>query len=204
MAIKLLEPSSSRLVLRQWRENDRAPFADLNADQLVMEHFPDVLTREQSDAMLDRCVEQLEGEGYGLWAVELRTSGEFIGFVGLAVPTWESAFTPCTEVGWRLARSAWGHGYATEAANAALAMAFGPIGLEEVVSFTTTRNLRSQHVMQRIRMTCNRNEDFDHPLVADGPLRRHLLFRINREGWEQKRMVGAQSQGLVGDQQQCP
>lgn len=124
----LIEPSTSRLLLRQWRESDRVPFAALNADQLVMEHFPVLLTSDQSDAMVDRCVEQLERDGYGLWAVEVSASGEFIGFVGLAVPTWEAAFTPCTEVGWRLARSAWGHGYAIEAANEALATAFGAVG----------------------------------------------------------------------------
>jgi RimJ/RimL family protein N-acetyltransferase len=184
MATPLIEPSAPRLVLRQWRDGDRAPFAALNADPMVMEHFPAMLTRDQSDAMVDRCVEQIERDGYGLWAVEVRTTGEFIGFVGLAVPSWEAAFTPCTEIGWRLARSAWGHGYATEAANAALATAFGPVGLGEVVSFTTTGNLRSQQVMQRIGMTRDPSTDFDHPRVAAGPLRRHVLYRVSRVDWE--------------------
>ena len=139
--------TSSHLLLRQWRDEDREPFAALNADPLVMEHFPALLTREQSDAFVDRCVVQLQDNSYGWWAIEIRTSGEFIGFVGLAVPTWEAAFTPCTEIGWRLARSAWGFGDATEAANVVLATAFGPIGLEEVVSFTTVRNFRSRRVM---------------------------------------------------------
>jgi Acetyltransferase (GNAT) domain len=98
MATQLIEPSTSRLVLRQWRERDRAPFAALNADPLVMEHFPAPLTRDESDAMVDRCVEQIQCHGYGLWAVEARTSGEFIGFVGLAVPAWEAAFTLCTRL----------------------------------------------------------------------------------------------------------
>lgn len=115
-------------MLRQCRDSDRVPFAALNADPLVMEHFPALLTRDQSDAMMGRCIVQLDRDGYGLWAIEVRISGEFIGFVGLAVPTWEAAFTPCTEIGWRLARSAWGNGYATEAANAALATAFGAVG----------------------------------------------------------------------------
>jgi RimJ/RimL family protein N-acetyltransferase len=186
MATLLIQPSTSRLVLRAWCESDRSPFAALNADPLVMEHFPTLLSRDQSDAIVNRCVEQLHRNGYGLWAVEIRTSGEFIGFVGLAAPGWQAAFTPCTEIGWRLARSAWGHGYATEAANAALATAFGPAGLDEVVSFTTTRNLRSQRVMQRIGMTRDPSGDFNHPLVADGPLRRHVLYRLTGTSWEQQ------------------
>ena len=182
----VLIPTSSHLVLRQWRDEDREPFATLNADPLVMEHFPALLTREQSDAFVDRCVVQLQDNSYGWWAIEVRTSGEFIGFVGLAVPTWEAAFTPCTEIGWRLARSAWGFGYATEAANAVLATAFGPIGLEEIVSFTTVRNFRSRRVMQRIGMARVPSADFDHPRVADGPLRRHVLYRISRSDWERR------------------
>jgi len=184
MATRLIEPSTRRLVLRQWRDTDRRPFAALNADPLVMEHFPALLTRDQSDAMVDRCIERIQGDGYGLWAVEVRASGDFIGFVGLAVPTWEAAFTPCTEIGWRVARTAWGHGYATEAANVALATAFGAAGLDEVVSFTTTGNLRSQQVMHRLGMTHHPSGDFDHPRVADGPLRRHVLYRISRADWE--------------------
>lgn len=184
MATRLIEPSTPRLVLRQWRDADRIPFAALNADPSVMEHFPALLTREQSDALLDRCLAQIQCDGYGLWAVEVRASDEFIGFVGLAMPTWEAAFTPCTEIGWRLATSAWGHGYATEAANVVLAIAFGTLGLGTVFSFTTTGNIRSQHVMQRIGMRHHPSEDFNHPCVAEGPLRRHVLYRISRADWE--------------------
>ena len=184
MATRLIEPLTRRLMLRQCRDEDRTPFALLNADPLVMEHLPALLTRDQSDALVDRWSERIKRDGYGLWAVEIRASNEFIGYVGLASPTWEAAFTPCTEIGWRLARSAWGYGYATEAANAALATAFGAIGLGDVVSFTTKSNLRSQHVMQRIGMTNNPSEDFDHPLVADGRLSRHVLYRISRADWE--------------------
>ena len=183
MATPLSEPLTRRLVLRQWRDEDRIPFAALNADPLVMEHFPALLTRDQSDALMDRCIERIQGDGYGLWAVEVRTGGEFIGFVGLAVPTWEAPFTPCTEIGWRLARSAWGQGYATEAANAVLATAFSACGLDEVVSFTTTGNLRSQRVMERIGMTRDPSGDFDHPLVTHGPLRRHVLYRLHKADW---------------------
>jgi RimJ/RimL family protein N-acetyltransferase len=180
----LIEISTARLVLRQWSDADRAPFAALNADPLVTRHLPALLTRQQSDALVDRFFDQIRRNGYGLWAVEVQASGEFIGFVGLSHPTWQAAFTPCTEIGWRLARSAWGQGYATEAANAALATAFGPLGLAEVVSFTTGHNERSQQVMQRIGMARDPFEDFDHPQVAEGPLRRHVLYRISRATWE--------------------
>lgn len=193
MATRWIEPSTPRLLLRQWRDADRAPFAALNADPLVMEHLLGSLTRDESDAMVDRCVERIRSDGYGLWAVEVRTSGDFIGFVGLAAPTWEAAFTPCTEIGWRLARSAWDCGYATEAANAALATAFGVAGLPEIVSFTTTGNLRSQQVMQRIGMTRDPSEDFDHPRVPAGPLRRHVLYRISRADREDRRQIGRSS-----------
>lgn len=125
-------------------------------------------------------------------------SGQFIGFVALAVPDWEAAFTPCTEIGWRLARGAWGHGYATEAANAALSTAFGVTGLDEVVSFTTTGNLRSQKVMQRIGMTRNASEDFSHPRVADGPLQRHVLYRLHRDDWKGRRPLSPKWAPPVG------
>jgi RimJ/RimL family protein N-acetyltransferase len=207
MATPLIEPSTPRLVLRQWRDADRAPFAALNADPLVMEHFPALLNRHQSDAMVDRFVERIQRDGFGLWAVEVRTTAEFIGFVGLSAPTWEAAFTPCTEIGWRMARSAWGHGYATEAANEALATAFGPAGLHELVSFTTTRNMRSQHVMQRIGMTRDPSEDFDHARVPAGSLRRHVLYRIRRTDWERRvprPPAPAPSLGLADNRQHRP
>jgi ribosomal-protein-alanine N-acetyltransferase len=186
MTTRQIELATSRLALRQWCEGDRAPFAALNADPVVMEYFPATLSRAQSDALAERCVEHLQRDGYGLWALEVRTSHEFIGFVGLAVPGWDATFTPCTEIGWRLARSAWGQGYATEAAREALATAFGPADLDEVVSFAATGNLRSQHVMQRIGMTRDPSEDFDHPLVPDGPLRRHVLYRLKRADWNRR------------------
>lgn len=184
MSLKLSEPSTARLVLRQWREEDRAPFAAMNADPLVMAHFPGMLTQDESDALMDRCAGQLERDGYGLWAVQTRANSDFVGFVGLSAPTWDAAFTPCTEIGWRLARSAWGHGLATEAALSVLATAFGELKLDEVVSFTTTRNLPSRRVMQRIGMTHDPSEDFDHPRVIDGPLRRHVLYRLSKAEWD--------------------
>ncbi|WP_411284265.1 GNAT family N-acetyltransferase [Lapillicoccus sp.] len=177
--IRLIEPVTPRLVLRQWRDTDREQFAALNADPVVMEHFPAPLTRAESDAMVDRLTARIDADGYGLWAVEVRDTHEFIGFVGLARPTFETAFTPCTEIGWRLARAAWGQGFATEAASAALDVAFGPLGLDEVLSWTFMGNLASRAVMERLGMTRDPADDFDHPRLPEGDrLRRHVLHRI--------------------------
>ena len=163
---------TDRLLLRQWREEDKQPFAALNADPDVMEHFPAPLTRGQSDALVERAAVAIASRGWGLWAVE--ADGGFIGFVGLNEPD----FMPGVEVGWRLARHAWGHGYATEAGRAVIRYAFDEIGLAEIVSFTSTTNVRSQRVMQRLGMTHDPAEDFDHPRVEDPRLRRHVLYRL--------------------------
>lgn len=172
---------TERLILREWRDEDLAPFADLNADPLVMEHFPSALSREESDALAARIRANLAARGFGLWAVEVAGGAPFIGFVGLSVPAFEAPFTPCVEIGWRLARSAWGHGYATEAARAALAYGFTIVGLEEIVSFTAEGNLRSRQVMERLGMTRDPAEDFDHPRLAHCPrLVRHVLYRLGR------------------------
>ena len=173
--------TTERLLLRQWRESDREPFAALNADPEVMEHFPATLTRAQSDAFADRIESHLAERGWGLWAVQVVDGPEFIGYVGLAVPGFTAGFTPCVEIGWRLARAAWGQGYATEAARAVLAYAFGPLALAEVVSFTSVTNLRSQAVMRRLGMAHDPVDDFDHPALPEGHrLRRHVLFRLHR------------------------
>jgi RimJ/RimL family protein N-acetyltransferase len=178
--------STERLLLRRWRDSDRGPFAALNADEEVMEHFPSTLTREQSDASVDRIQKELADEPFGLWAVEVRDTGEFIGFVGLDRPRFDAWFTPAVEVGWRLARTAWGHGYATEAATEALRHGFEIVGLDEIVSFTTLSNLRSQRVMQRLGMA--RNGEFDHPNIApDHPMCRHVLYRLTRAEWSKRR-----------------
>ena len=176
---------TERLVLRSWRDSDRAPFAALNADPEVMRHFPAPMSRQESDAFVELMQDRLEREGWGLWALEVRDTGRFIGFTGLSVPRFTASFTPCVEVGWRLTRDAWGHGYATEAARAALAVGFGELGLEEVVSFTAVGNERSRAVMARIGMTHDPTDDFDHPALPEGhPLRRHVLYRIGAaESW---------------------
>jgi RimJ/RimL family protein N-acetyltransferase len=174
-------PSTERLLLRQWRDEDREPFAAMNADPEVMRHFPAPLTRAESDAFVDGVSGQLADHGWGLWALQDATTGTFLGFTGLAVPRFEAAFTPAVEVGWRLRRDAWGHGYASEAARAALAVGFGDLGLDEIVSFTSVGNVRSRAVMARIGMTHDPADDFDHPALAEGhPLRRHVLYRLRR------------------------
>ena len=174
----MTELRTERLLLRPWRDEDREPFAALNADSVVMEHFPSTMTREQSDAFVDFLMDGFAERGWGLWAVE--AEGAFVGFVGLLVPRFEAHFTPAVEIGWRLARHAWGKGYATEAGRAVLDFAFGELGLDEVVSFTATTNLPSQRVMQRLGMTHDPADDFDHPRVPEGPLRRHVLYRLRR------------------------
>jgi len=174
------ELRTERLLLRQWRDEDRAPFAALNADPVVMEHFPSTMTRERSDEYVDRVSTLIAERGWGTWAVEVVATREFIGFVGLNEPRFDAHFMPAVEIGWRLARDAWGHGYATEAARAVLAYAFDELGLDEVVSFTTVENRRSRRVMERIGMTRDAADDFDHPLVADERVRPHVLYRLAR------------------------
>jgi ribosomal-protein-alanine N-acetyltransferase len=172
---------TERLLLRRWRDGDREPFAELNADPEVMEHFQATLTRELSDAFVDRIEAQFDEHGYGLWALELRATGSFIGFTGLAWQTFPAHFTPALEVGWRWRRSAWGHGYASEAARASLDYGFTQAGVEEIVSMTTRRNERSRRVMERIGMTRDPADDFEHPNVPEGsPIRPHVLYRLRR------------------------
>jgi RimJ/RimL family protein N-acetyltransferase len=166
--------------LRQWQERDFEPFAALNADPEVMRFFPARLTREQSDTFAERARRGIVERGWGLWAVEVTEPERFIGYVGLAQPRFEAHFTPAVEVGWRLARNAWGNGYATEAARAALAFGFEELKLDEIVSFTAAINERSRRVMERLGMTHEPSDDFDHPSVSDGPLRRHVLYRLRR------------------------
>jgi len=176
----LSELRTGRLVLRQWRDSDLDPFAALNADPEVMRHFPGTLSREQSDDLARAIVTAIDALGWGLWAVEVQGGPEFIGFVGLAEPGFEAHFTPAVEVGWRLAREHWGHGYATEAAQAAIDFGFDELELPEIVSMTTPQNVRSRRVMERLGMTRDPCDDFDHPRIPDGPLRRHVLYRLKR------------------------
>lgn len=182
---KGVELSSARLRLRPFQPGDRVAFASMNADPQVMEHFPAPLSPEESNALATRIEQIFESYGYGLWALELPGQARFVGFAGLLPVNFESHFTPAVEVGWRLRSEYWGRGYATEAARAALEFAFTELGLIEVVSFTVPANWRSRAVMDRLDMTHDPADDFDHPkLSEEHPLRRHVLYRLPRERWE--------------------
>ena len=175
-----IERETARLALRRWRESDRAPFAALNGDARVMAHFPALLAREESDALMARSMEAIGRRGWGLWAVERRSDGRFLGFAGLTVVREDLPFAPAVEVGWRLAADAWGNGYATEAGREALRVAFDVLGLAEVVSYTAETNARSLAVMRRLGM--REAAGFAHPRIALGHrLRPHRLLRLRRE-----------------------
>ncbi|TXS70108.1 N-acetyltransferase [Streptomyces sp. me109] len=170
---------TDRLLLRRWRDSDLAPWAEMNADPEVREHLGDLLTREQSDASVASFGEEFDRRGYGWWALEVRAMGEFIGFAGLDQVEEDMPFTG-VEIGWRLARRAWGHGYASEAARTVLAHGFGGLALSEDLAVTTAADRRSQAVMRRIGMTRDPAEDFEDPTAPEGPLRPSVLYRIAR------------------------
>ena len=173
---------TDRLVLRGWQSSDRAPFRTMNADPVVMEFFPSVLTADESDRLAAGIQSNLEERGWGLWAVEVTDGPSFIGFVGLSpAGIGGRDLAPMVEVGWRLMSPAWGRGFATEAARAAVAHGFDVLGLDEIVSFTAASNARSRAVMERLGMLHDPGEDFDHPLLPAGhPVRPHVLYRLRR------------------------
>ena len=172
--------TTPRLILRRWQPSDREPFAAINADPRVMEFFPNPLTGEQSAKGIERIEAGFEQNGFGLCAVERKSDGAFLGFIGLSVPNFQAHFTPCVEIGWRLAAHAWGQGFATEGAQAIVAHAFHTLHLEQIVSFTSVQNLRSRRVMEKLGMTRDPADDFDHPNLPDGHLlRRHVLYRLH-------------------------
>ena len=166
---------TERLILRDWREKDLDPFAAMNADPRVMEFFPACLSRAESDELAERISARLSEHGWGLYAVESKATGDFLGFTGLSAPSFISG----VEIGWRLDPAVWGQGLATEAAHAAAQFAFSQLALPELVSFTSAGNLRSRRVMEKLGMTHRPEDDFDHPGIPEGhPLRRHVLYRI--------------------------
>lgn len=173
---------TGRLRLRMWRDEDISPFAALNADQAAMRFLPGVMTAEETRAMVARIRAHFDAHGFGLWAVEASGVAPFVGFVGLQHVAFEAPFTPAVEIGWRLAPSHWGKGYATEAAKAALRYGFEVLNLDQIVSFTVPANMPSRAVMVRIGMRRDPADDFDHPRLAEGhPLRRHVLYRLSRD-----------------------
>ena len=175
---------AGRVLLRPWRGDDLPLFAAMNADSRVLEHFPATLSRVESDALADRARHHLEQHGFGPWALEVPGVADFIGFTGLVVPRFQAHFTPCVEIGWRIACDHWRNGYATEAATAALNFAFDQAWLSEVVSFTIPANHRSLRLMQRLGMQRDPAGNFDHPDLPPGhPMRPHVLYRLARHQW---------------------
>lgn len=181
---------TKRLILRPWQESDLEPFAQLNADPRVREYFPGILSREESDASVKLVSNHIEKYGWGFWAASLIHTGEFIGFIGLEDVYFSAPFnelTPAVEIGWRLAFSHWGKSYATEGARRALQYGFDHLKLDEIVSFTILKNIRSRHVMEKIGMHHDPKDDFAHPKLSEGhPLRKHVLYRLNKTDWERQ------------------
>lgn len=183
----MTELRTALLLLRPWRDADFEPFAAMSADPAVMETLMGPLTREKSDAVATRLKSQIERDGFGFWAMELPGVAPFIGFTGIRVVDFAAPFVPppparIVEIGWRLAHEHWGKGYASEAARAALAHGFGPLGLDEIVALTAQTNARSRAVMARLGMTHDPADDFDHPNVPGGhPLKRHVLYRLRAD-----------------------
>ena len=172
---------TERLILREWRESDADPFAEMNSDARVMKFFPALLSRSESDLLVDRIKAHVRGHGFGPFAAELRGGHAFIGFIGLSIPNFQAHFTPCVEIGWRLAAGYWNQGLATEGAQRVVRYGFETLGVREIVSFTVPANLPSRRVMEKLGMTHDPNDDFEHPKLPEGhPLRRHVLYRLAR------------------------
>lgn len=177
------ELRTRRLLLRQWRDSDREPFAQMNADPRVMRFFASTQSREESDRSISVWKQELNERGWSNWAVEHALEGRFIGFVGLTIPRRALPFMPCVEIGYRLAEAHWGQGFATEAGREVLRFGFEVLELQDLVSFTSKLNLPSQAVMQRLGMA-DAHEDFEHPALPEGnPLRPHVLYRLSRQRW---------------------
>jgi RimJ/RimL family protein N-acetyltransferase len=175
--------TTQRLILRPWRESDREPFARMSADPRVMEFFAARLSRAESDTMVDRIEAHFREHGFGLWAAELRRDGAFAGFVGLDTPSYQAPYSE--EIGWRLAAERWGQGLATEGAQAVIGYGFQTLGFREIVATTVPANTRSRRVMEKLGMTHDAADDFEHPLLPQGhPLRGHVLYRLRRLDWQ--------------------
>jgi len=180
----LAELHTKRLLLRQWNKADYPIFAQLNSDPEVMQYYPNVLSEDESNALAHKIESLITAKGWGFWAVETCHDHKFIGFVGLHEPTYQLPVSPCIEIGWRLAKAYWGHGYASEAACAALTFAFDVLKLPEVYSFASTSNLKSRAVMERLGLF-NTHNNFNHPVIPAGnPLQEHALYKIDKNTWD--------------------
>lgn len=179
---------TQRLILRPWDEKDLAPFAEMNADLKVMEFYPSILSREESDLLAEKIEKEFAERGYGFWAVEVPGVASFIGYIGLNYWNLEMKFAPCIDVGWRLSSSFWGKGYATEGAKASLEFGFEVLGLSEIVSMATIHNIRSHRVMERLGMKSDPAENFAHPkLPVEHPLSMRVLYRLSSSDWAKSR-----------------
>ncbi len=180
---KIIELKTKRLLLRQWRDKDFIDFARLNSDPEVMEFLPKILSVKESNSLAEKIITLISEYGWGFWAVECTNNNSFIGFVGLHEPKYELPVKPCVEIGWRLAREYWGKGYATEAGNASLEFAFKTLNLNEIYSFTSVKNKKSEAVMKRLQLI-NTQSNFDHPSIpVDSQCSEHVLYKINKEKW---------------------
>ena len=178
--MKILE--TDRLILRTWQAEDIAPMAAINQDPKVMAHFPALLDLARTKLLIKKFIEHFNEHRYTLYAVDLKKDHTFIGFVGLSSTRFEAHFTPAIEIGWRIASKHWGKGYATEAAQAVLHLAFTELNLDEVVSFTVVNNTKSRRVMDKIGLCRSKTDDFDHPNIhEDSPLRQHVLYRLTKD-----------------------
>ena len=170
---------TGRLLLRRWKDSDREPFAEMNADPRVMEFFPGCLSREESDRFMDRIETHFDNHGFGLFAAELKAEAKLIGFIGLYVATFQAHFTPAVEIGWRIATPYWNRGLATEGSQKVVEFGFERLHLDNIVSFTVPENVASRRLMEKLGMTYNPADDFDHPKLPEGHrLRRHVLYRL--------------------------
>ncbi len=186
--MKIIQLTTDNLILRQWKANDYLTFSKLNSDPTVMEYFPNTLSKKQSDSLAKEMELLISQNGWGVWAVEEKERGQFIGCVGLHEPSCDLPFSPCMEIAWRLDKSYWGKGYATEAGKEVLKFAFEKLKVDEIVSFTALLNKKSESVMKRLGMR-DTQQNFEHPHLAKGhTLREHLLYKISKEEWKKKRV----------------
>ena len=181
---------TNRLILRQWRDSDIPTFIEMGQDPRVMEFFPTLWSEEKSRDCAAYFREHFTENHFGFFAVELKETQQFIGFVGIAKVGFDSHFTPAVEIGWRLASQHFGKGYATEAAREVLRFAFADLGLDEIVAFTVPANIPSRHVMEKIGMSHDEKDDFAHPkLSPDHRFAQHVLYRIKRLDFLNQRLI---------------